>query len=174
MEIVVNDTNIFIDLWSVDFLDDFFRLPLEVHTLDFVVNELKQDEQRNAIKHFIDSGRLYVKSLDVVELQQVLELQMATPGNLSTIDCAVWKYAKDNGFALLTGDRQLRNKAIDSGVPVRGILYVFDQLVDNNVITPARAIEKLQALFAINSRLPKNLIEERIERWRRNQKWPKI
>lgn len=165
MEIVVNDTNIFIDLWSVDFLEDFFNLPVEVHTIDFVINELKSKEQLDAVKRYIDSGKLRVKSLSSDELRQVIELQMTTSGNLSTIDCAVWHYAKENGFVLLTGDRQLRNKAIDSGVTVRGILYVFDQLVEHGLIHPARAIEKLRELYTINSRLPKGLIEERIEHW---------
>ena len=29
--IVVNDTNIFIDLISVDLLDEFFSLPIDIH-----------------------------------------------------------------------------------------------------------------------------------------------
>lgn len=40
--IVVNDTNIFIDLISVDLLDEFFSLPIDIHTTDFVINELTQ------------------------------------------------------------------------------------------------------------------------------------
>lgn len=48
--IVVNDTNIFIDLMSVDLLDDFFRLPIEIHTTDFVLNELTDESQHNAIQ----------------------------------------------------------------------------------------------------------------------------
>ena len=51
--IVVNDTNIFIDLMSVDLLDDFFRLPIEIHTTDFVLNELTDESQHNAIQKHI-------------------------------------------------------------------------------------------------------------------------
>ena len=36
MEIVVNDTNIFIDLHSIRLLDQFFELPITGHTVDFV------------------------------------------------------------------------------------------------------------------------------------------
>jgi len=166
MEIVVNDTNIFIDLFQIGFLDEFFRLPFEVHTLDFVVNELKDENQRSAVKKFIDSGALTLKKTNPEELVEILNLQNSTPGNLSTIDCAVWRYAKVNGYTLLTGDRQLRNRAIDSGVTVRGILYVFDELVERHIITATCAIEKLKELVRINTRLPRELTEERIERWK--------
>ena len=41
MDIVINDTNIFLDLYDVDLLDTFFQLPVQVHTVDFVVDEIK-------------------------------------------------------------------------------------------------------------------------------------
>lgn len=44
--IVVNDTNIFIDLIAVDLLDKFFSLPIEIHTTDFVVHELTEPLQK--------------------------------------------------------------------------------------------------------------------------------
>lgn len=40
MQIVVNDTNLFIDLIHAELIDFFFQLPFEVHTTDFVVDEL--------------------------------------------------------------------------------------------------------------------------------------
>lgn len=39
-KIVVSDTNIFIDLISVNLLDGFFSLPWEVHTTDMIMKEL--------------------------------------------------------------------------------------------------------------------------------------
>lgn len=53
MEIVVNDTNIFIDFYSIGLLEEFFELPITVHTVDFVINELKEPEQLKAINEFI-------------------------------------------------------------------------------------------------------------------------
>ena len=58
MEIVVNDTNIFIDLYSIGLLEEFFELPITVHTVDFVINELKEPEQLKAINEFIKNGKL--------------------------------------------------------------------------------------------------------------------
>lgn len=40
-QIVVNDTNVFIDLLEVGLLDKFFLLSWEIHTTDFVMLELR-------------------------------------------------------------------------------------------------------------------------------------
>lgn len=45
-KIVVNDTNIFIDLFNVDLLDEFFSIPWEVHTTRFVMLELLREGQQ--------------------------------------------------------------------------------------------------------------------------------
>ncbi len=165
MEIVVNDTNIFIDLISVGLLEDFFQLPVKVHTVDFVISEIKDENQSKAVREFINNGNLTIKGFSAKEMQAIYTLKSTAGGNLSVTDCSVWHYAKENDYILLTGDRQLKDKAILSNVKVKGILYVFDQLVELNIITCQRAAECLQNLLAINPRLPKKLIQELIDRW---------
>ena len=56
MDIIVNDTNIFIDLHTSGLLNDFFILPKEDHTVDFVISELTDDKQRQAIDYFVNIG----------------------------------------------------------------------------------------------------------------------
>ena len=55
MEIIVSDTNIFIDLHSCGLLDSFFKLPYNVHTTDFVMSELlgrvQKGEACNTFSH---------------------------------------------------------------------------------------------------------------------------
>ena len=55
MDIVVTDTNIFIDMISLDMLDLFFELPFRIHTTDFVMNEFTESykEQKQAIKSLL-------------------------------------------------------------------------------------------------------------------------
>ena len=45
--VVVSDTNIFIDLYNVDLLDEFFSLDIEIHTTDFVMNELIVEKHKD-------------------------------------------------------------------------------------------------------------------------------
>ena len=73
-----------------------------------------------------------------------------------------------SGCRILTGDRQLRNRAEERGITVSGILYVFDLLVEHGLIPPSEAAQKLETLFRINPRLPKREREVRIEKWRKS------
>lgn len=45
MKIAISDANIFIDLIAIDLIDQFFKLPLDLHTTDLVINELDHLEQ---------------------------------------------------------------------------------------------------------------------------------
>ena len=40
--VVVNDTNVFIDLFDVGLLEEFFSLPWEVHGIIYVFDSLKE------------------------------------------------------------------------------------------------------------------------------------
>lgn len=163
--IVVNDTNIFIDLCKLNLLDKLFALPFEVHTVDFVINELIDENQHNAVEHFRRNGKLTVHASPSDELTGILSLQATVRGNLSFTDCAVWYYAKENSYTLLTGDAQLRRNAIASNVPVRGIIFLFDKFVEENILSQQQAACKLVELLKVNSRLPHGEIISRINKW---------
>ena len=166
MEIVVNDTNIFIDLHSIGLLESFFALPIKVHTVDFVINEITIKEQLDEVNKFVIQGNLNVQSFSPEELMEIFLLHSTANGNVSLTDCSVWHYALKNNYTLLTGDAQLRKKAIESNVTVKGIIYIFDLLVENQIITPQQAANKLSELKMINKRLPRKIIDERIEKWK--------
>lgn len=63
-KIVVSDTNIFIDLISVNLLDGFFSLPWEIHTTDMIMKELKDSNQKAVVDAFRQLGSLKVKEFD--------------------------------------------------------------------------------------------------------------
>lgn len=60
MDIVVNDTNIFLDLMSVGLLDISFKLPLKFHTVDYVVAEITDMEQKTQIMKLVETGKLRI------------------------------------------------------------------------------------------------------------------
>ena len=170
-QIVLNDTNIFIDLHDVGLLDEFFRLPWEVHTTDFVISELQQAEQQAAVSEFEVGGKLHVVKFgfdEIVEINKLKQLYGKNT-NVSLTDCSVWYYAKQNGCTLLSGDCKLRNSAMSDGVDVKGILYVFDMLVGAGAISSEIASKKLTLLKAINPRLPENEIKKRLKQWNGEQ-----
>lgn len=171
-KIVVNDTNVFIDLYEVGLLDEFFSLPWEVHTTDFVMLELLREGQHDTVARYKADKRLIVPVFEAKEMLEIGNLfqQSLNKTNLSLTDCSVWYYAKVNNYILLTGDRKLRTTSAYEGVEVHGVIYVFDRLVEFNVISRQVAVKKLQQLYSINSRLPKEEIEKRINLWKTEMK----
>lgn len=167
MDIIVNDTNIFIDLHSVDLLEKMCLLPFEIHTVDFVIDEIKEPEQRQVLDRLIDERKVYVRTFSSEEVMEIALEHSHVPGNLSITDIAVCHYAESGPFKVITGDRQMRNYAESKKLEVHGILYLFDKMIENDIIPPNTGATKLIELRAINSRLPKSEIEARIERWSR-------
>lgn len=165
MEIVVSDTNIFIDLSSVGLLEQFFDLPVVIHTVDFVINEITDKNQQTELDRFVLSGKLHVKEFNETETQELMEMYYSRNNNISVTDCSVWYYAKKNNYRLLTGDRKLKHSAVSDGVQVSGILYVTDMLVECELIQTNDMVNKLTKLMSINTRLPKGEIEKRIKKY---------
>lgn len=167
MEIIINDTNIFLDLYDIGLLDTFFNLPIRVHTVDFVVNEISRPNQAQAVQQLIDKGLLVVKAYPATNIPDLFQFKAECGGNLTLTDSTVIYYAKSMpDCRILTGDRQLRNRAEQRGIKVSGILYVFDQLVEQELLPRSEASKKLAELFRINPRLPKGEVELRMEKWK--------
>jgi len=173
MEIVtISDTNIFIDLIGIGLLDTFFSLPWEFHTTDMIIHELKEPVQRRKVVAYQHKNVLRVKKFDGKELSNLIAFhaKMCNKTNVSIQDCSVWLYAQDNRYMLLTGDSKLKNAATRSGVDVHGILFVFDKLVENQLLTKEQATTKLKDLILLNPRLPQTDVLKRLQYWARNEK----
>ena len=166
MKILVNDTNIFIDLHSVGLLEEMCRLPYEIHTVDFVVAEIVDADQRRIFDELVARRGIFVDGFTADEVIEIVEEHSAVSGNLSIPDCSVCYYARKHNVPMLTGDRRLRRYAEEQSIEVHGILFIFDELVRHNIIPTSMAADRLEELFAINARLPKAEIRERINRWR--------
>lgn len=166
MKILVNDTNIFIDLHSVGLLEEMCRLPYEIHTVDFVVAEIADADQRRIFDELVARGEISVDGFTADEVIEIVEEHSSVSGNLSIPDCSVCYFARKHNVPMLTGDRRLRRYAEEQSIEVHGILFIFDELVRHNIISTSMAADRLEELFAINARLPKAEIRERINRWR--------
>lgn len=163
--VVVNDTNIFIDLLSIELLDEFFLLPLSIHTNDFIINELTEPNQRMKVLSY-GSSRLFIKKYSPIEVAEIATFHASCENNVSFEDCSVWLYAQQNSYRLLTGDGKLRKSASASGTIVSGILYIFDMLIEHKIISHSIGIEKLTELTKVNKRLPSEEIKKRLAKWK--------
>lgn len=165
--IVISDANIIFDLLSVSLLEAFFALPCEKCTTDLVISEITRPEQQKIVQKFVKSKKLGVVSFDIEDFSQVISLHENCTNNASVADCSVWYYAKKVDGRLLTGDGKLRSAAQKDGVKVSGVLYLFDNFVEYNILSPQEAADNLEALMTYNMRLPKGECESRIKAWRK-------
>ena len=166
MRIVINDANILIDLIHLELITLFFQLEkLELKTTDFVFEELNY-EQKEALQNFVDDGKLLIIDSEEEDLINISNILSQTKG-LSFEDCSVWYFAKLHDGILLTGDGKLRKQSSHDGVEVRGILFIFDHLLLNGLISFEFAILKLNQLYQINDRLPIEAKNKRLDCWGR-------
>ena len=165
MEIIVNDTNILIDLYNAGLLPYCKRIDLDFRTLDVVLNEIEVREQLEAVEQLVGDGTLRVYSLSSRQVARVFQMVREYEGkcNLSPEDISVMVYAKDNNCRLLTGDKTLRAKAIIENIQVSGVLYLTDILTKAHVLSYTEMASALEHLLSSNSRLPHKLIQERID-----------
>ncbi|NJW52219.1 PIN domain-containing protein [Salinimicrobium oceani] len=164
MRIVINDANILIDLAKLELIETFSRLNFDLHTTDFIIEELNE-EQLIPVNQLIKSGKLTVIETEEIQDFQAITDILSTSNGLSFEDCSVWYYSKKLSGALLTGDGKLRKQA-SKDVEVRGIIFIFDELLKQNLLTFSVAIEKITILYQLNNRLPKKILDDRLQLWR--------
>lgn len=168
MKIVINDANILIDLVKLELLEAFSKLNFDLHTTDFVIEELN-DKQRKPITELSESNKLGIIETIKIEDFQGINSILENSSGLSFEDCSVWYYSKKLSGVLLTGDGKLRKQASKDNLEVRGIIYLFDEFLRQGIITFQEAVEKIKQLSLLNNRLPKKEIEKRIDFWNENK-----
>jgi len=157
--ILVTDTNIWIDLENGKILAEIFQLPYQFVTPDF------------ALEEFISTGWQTLQNLGLIihslESESVLELARLRKVHhrVSLVDLSALLLARALRAGLVTGDRRLKNLAITHGVDVHGVLWILDEMVVHQVLTPFQAAEALQRMIANGARLPFDDCERRLKRW---------
>lgn len=168
IQLVVSDSSCLIDLRKGGLLSTTLLLPFRfVVALPLIAAELHGFTEG-------DWKDLKARGLDIVDLsaQQVkraFELKSAHAA-LSPYDCFSLALAESNpGSILLTGDRQLRQRAISLRVEVHGVLWVADQIERTGNMPISDLLEALERwdvdplVF-----LPKKQLVTTIERLRKS------
>lgn len=158
--VCVTDANIWIDIHNADLLDAVFELEHTWRTPDIIV----RDEVLTVDRSLLVELGLDVRTLSGEELNQIAALNGRYP-NPSPKDLAVLVVADADDGIVVTGDGALRDAAEAEGATVHGVLWVLDQLVDQNIIKPSRAAAALDAMIQQGSRLPEEHVQDRLRRW---------
>lgn len=172
MKIAVTDACIFIDLIELKIISDFFKLDIELHTTIDVLNELYPDQQE-ILKAYKSGKKLHIHNLDT---EQVKEMDsMNFPRGLSPQDRTVLFVAmKIDNALVLSSDKLVRDFASNLSIEYHGMFWIFDQLVENNILSKESGASKLKELLAMNmmyrSSLTKKEADKRIKNWDKKSK----
>lgn len=159
MKLHINDANILMDIVKLDLTDIFLTLGFELYTTDFVFAEMELEQQEQLLSDKLI--KIGASQEDMIAIFELYEQQVG----LSYEDCSTWYFAKQMDGILVTGDGKLRKKASASGIEVRGIIYIIEQIKKQKLLSTEDCIEKLRLLAELNDRLPMNEIENRIRIW---------
>ena len=101
MEIIISDTNVLIDLSDVDLLESCKLLDISFQTVDFVINEITDDAQSQAVQRLINSGFLKINSFSNTDMLDLFKYfsTIGDVSNLSLTECAVLLFAKNRTMA---------------------------------------------------------------------------
>jgi predicted nucleic acid-binding protein len=167
MKIAITDACIFIDLIELQLSSQFFGLKIEIHTSLDVFNELFIDQQE-LLKAYQSVGKLIIHNLTEEER---IKIQTNTfPRSLSDVDKSVIFLAETHNVMILSSDKIIRNYAKAQAIEYHGMLWIFDKLVECNLISKPDAILKIQQLVENNIVYRNNMeliteIANRIKKW---------
>jgi len=147
MKIAITDACIFIDLYDLDLTVPFFSLELEVHTSLDVFHEL-YPEQRKLLEVFISVNKLIIHNIQPDE--RLIISQTNFPLSLSEVDKTVLFLAKKFEAIVLSSDKAVRNYAKSKSIDYHGLLWVFDRLIAQEILSKEAAVAKLKELITIN------------------------
>lgn len=167
MKIVVTDACIFIDLFDLGLIHQFFDLNIEVHTTIDVVGEL-YPEQRNQLENYHSKNKLSIKNLTFQEIIETNKLML--PKGLSAQDRSVLYLAiKLENSILLSSDGLLRKCAHKFSIEYHGLIWIFDNLISSKVLSKENGILKLNKLLKTNKMYAnqklKVEIDKRLNKW---------
>ncbi len=141
MAVLVSDTSVIIDLERGAFLNAAFSLSYRLAVPDLLYERELRGEWGDEL---IKLG-LSVEELDGEGVALALRFRESTP-SLSLPDSFALVLAKQRQWTLLTGDKVLRQLAIQEHTACYGVLWLIDQLNDQSIVTPAALLEGLQAI----------------------------
>lgn len=163
MKLVVTDTNVLIDVIDCQLVQAFFDLPLEIHTTEFILDELSE-LQRVALIPFVATDHLKVKKFDEWEMRAILEFPVTRKGVQRRIaDRSALYLAVCWGAVLLGGDNDLRKEAEERQVEVHGSIWLFEVLFHHGITTAEQTKNNLERLMDVNPRIPVDLVRQTIQ-----------
>ena len=169
MKIAITDACIFIDLHDLKLTTLLFSLNLDIHTSLDVYNEL-YPHQQEILSAFHSVGKLTIHNLSAEDRKNIQKQNY--PKALSENDKTVLFLAEKINAIVLSSDKAMRNYAKRKSIEYHGMLWIFDKLVEEALISSSNVAAKLETLIKTNIVYQNNAelikeMERRLNRWRK-------
>lgn len=158
--VIINDTNIWIDLKLTNIIEKVFLLPYELAVPDILYN----DELKDMDGELLEANGIKIIEMTNDEVAETAERSGMT-NRVSFNDLTTLVVAKSRGYILVTGDGNLRKIAKSENVELRGTIWLIDEMVSNNILDIGEAALICKKLLQLKRRLPKEELQLRIKRW---------
>lgn len=158
--VIINDTNIWIDLKLTNIIEKVFLLPYELAVPDILYN----DELKDMDGELLEANGIKIIEMTNDEVVETAERSGMT-NRVSFNDLITLVVAKSRGYILVTGDGNLRKIAKSENVELRGTIWLIDEMVSNNILDIGEAALICKKLLQLKRRLPKEELQLRIKRW---------
>lgn len=158
--ICVTDANIWIDVHNGGLVREIFRLPLQFIAPDLVIEELESPDSNLLMQQGLQRGKL-----DSNDVMQLLSLSQRHRSRVSTEDLAALVLARKLQVMLLTGDSNLTRIAKSYRLQVHGILWLLDEIVRLQIISPQSGRLALKKILNGGARLPRTECDKRLKLW---------
>ena len=122
MKIAITDACIFIDLYDLQLTAQFFSLNLEIHT-----------NQQQMLAAFQSVGKLTAHNIKEADKKEIQAKSYSKA--LSDSDKTVLYLASKLNALVLSSDKLVRNNAKNNSIDYHGMIWIFDQLVENKLIS---------------------------------------
>ncbi len=165
--IIILDSNIFIDFFCGGQQNAFALLPGQLFITSEVYEEIK--EKHPYIDSIVSEGRLVI--LDAIDIESI-EFQNIKSGlpSLSDADISSLLAAQKMGGLLLSGDRGVNKTAQEKHLPIRGTLWAVEELFLVGAFTVQDAKDFYRKCIEAKRRLPKKEIDKQLERFSRTER----
>ena len=158
--VIINDTNIWIDLKLTNIIEKVFLLPYELAVPDILYN----DELKDMDGELLEANGIKIIEMTNDEVVETAERSGMT-NRVSFNDLTTLVVAKSRGYILVTGDGNLRKIAKSENVELRGTIWLIDEMVSNNILDIGEAALICKKLLQLKRRLPKEELQLSIKRW---------
>lgn len=153
MQILISDSNIFIDMEVANLTSQMFSLPYNFATPDILFYDELEEEHPNLLDTSLEILALNSDTIKYTE-SIVLKYPKASKNDLFAL-----ALAKQECCPLLTGDGALRKAGKEEKVEIFGTIWIIDELIKHAIITKDEAMEAYDMMKSNKRRLPWELIE---------------